>query len=866
MLVAVGAGLGPGALAAQEADRVNPPLSSLTPGSRALVTPDGRYEAGWLHRKLLGENNRALWPLPFAATVLDLDEFAGGLQVLRKGGGMQTRSLRFQGEDGFQYSFRTLDKDATRTLDPLLRESVAARVLQDQISALNPLGATVVDPLLEAAGVLRASPVPVVMPDDPALGEFREEFAGLVGLVEIRPNESDEDEDETNFEDADRITGSPRFLERLENGPDDRPDAEAFLRARAMDILVGDWDRHPDQWRWARTDERDGIKYWSPIPRDRDWALARMKGFLVWMARFPWPHYVGFDRDYPSAFHATWSGRALDRLILPELDWPAWESTLTDIQAQLTDQVIRDAVRRLPDAYHAEVGAFLEDALIQRRDRLVEQGRAFYELLAEDVDVQATDDREFAQIDLVDRDSLRVRLYPANRRGEANGPAYFDRVFRADDTREVRIYLRGNDDHAVVSGSAGQRITVRVIGGGSDDVLVDRSHGSSHKVYFYDDRGDNELVGDGSTQWAEWDYDAPSTFEDETHQAMPRDWGHRWMPIPRLLISSDVGLALGLTGTRTGYGFRQFPFRDKLTLTAAVGTTTGRAFLGAEYDFPVFREVIRGTAAANWNAVEAVDWFGFGNDTENTEPEEFYRARQGRGELLFTLNARLSERTVFRVGPLVEFFRPDREANQGSLIEEEQPFGYADFNQAGVVGEFEWDRRDHHVATTHGTFLRIRGRHFIPTMSVDTAFSVLEGELRGFVSPDVVLDPTLAVRLGARNTWGLVPFHQASYLGGSPSLRGYRRSRFGGDASVFAEGEIRLLLGTVFVSLPVDLGVYGLAGVGRVWVDEDTSDTWHSDWGGGLWAAPVDRRATVTFSVAVSPESVRYYFGYGFQF
>ena len=34
-----------------------------------------------------------------------------------------------------------------------------------------------------------------------------------------------------------------------------------------MDLFLGDWDRHHDQWKWIRTggDETP----WTPVPRDR---------------------------------------------------------------------------------------------------------------------------------------------------------------------------------------------------------------------------------------------------------------------------------------------------------------------------------------------------------------------------------------------------------------------------------------------------------------------------------------------------------------------------------------------------------------------------------------------------------------------
>jgi hypothetical protein len=93
---------------------------------------------------MMGHGWRELWRIPVMTQVLDLDEFAGGLTVVRRGGGKQTSSLRMQGEDGVLYNFRSIDKDAARGLDPLLRETLVAWAQQDQISAIFPLAAMAV--------------------------------------------------------------------------------------------------------------------------------------------------------------------------------------------------------------------------------------------------------------------------------------------------------------------------------------------------------------------------------------------------------------------------------------------------------------------------------------------------------------------------------------------------------------------------------------------------------------------------------------------------------------------------------------------------------------------------------------------------
>ena len=46
-------------------------------------------------------------------------------------------------------------------------------------------------------------------------------------------------------------------------------------------MLIGDWDRHQDQWRWIEFKE-NGKKVYRPMPRDRDQAFSIMSdGFSI---------------------------------------------------------------------------------------------------------------------------------------------------------------------------------------------------------------------------------------------------------------------------------------------------------------------------------------------------------------------------------------------------------------------------------------------------------------------------------------------------------------------------------------------------------------------------------------------------------
>ena len=176
--------------------------------STVVVIPGERYALGSLGRFFWGDHYRDAWTTRLTVELLDLQSFAGGLTPLKRGGGRQTKSLRFLGGDGREYSFRSIDKDPAAALPPLLRTTIAADVMQDQISSQHPLGPLVSDPILEHAGVLHAKPRLVVMPDDDRLGEYREEFAGVLGMIEVRPD--DYEADIAAFAGAEKVVQSER--------------------------------------------------------------------------------------------------------------------------------------------------------------------------------------------------------------------------------------------------------------------------------------------------------------------------------------------------------------------------------------------------------------------------------------------------------------------------------------------------------------------------------------------------------------------------------------------------------------------------------------------------------------------------------
>lgn len=811
----------------------------------------GDYAAGGVARFLLGSDYRDLWTTPVRVPLLDLRAYAGGLTPVRTGGFGQTISLHFDGADGRRYVFRSIDKDLSRRLAEGLRGTFVEDIVQDQTSSYHPAAALVTAALVEAVGVLAATPALRVMPDDPLLGEFREAYAGMVGMIMENPNEGPGDT--PGFAGSTLIVGSDRMLEETGASPRQRVNATGFLTARLLDLFLGDRDRHKGQWRWARFPEGDGFR-WEAVPEDRDQAFVKHDGVLLWSARaFFVPKLTDFSGRYTNLVGLTWNAWDLDRRFLSALERPVWDSVAGDMQARLTDAVIVDAVRRMPPEYQRLRGDQLTAELVARRDGLRAVAGAYYRLLAEYVDVHGTDADEIAAVDRRDDGTVVVEL-----RVEGEEQPYFRRTFRPEETREIRIYLRGGADSATVVGT-GRDVTLRVIGGEGRDRLVDRSAGA---VHFYDAGHETVFVRGRGTRVDRREFEAPPS-PDFVHEHPP-DWGLWVRPAPWASFNPDYGLFLGGGATRYRYGFRKFPYSSRVKARAgfAFGVNRPTAELLWEQ-----REVLPNThfdLHAEATGLDVIRFHGVGNDVVLDAPGSFYRVVQLQSGVSVGLTLQPTDRLSFRFGPAGRVVAT--RAREGTFLglQGADFYGAGTFAKLGFETSLAFDGRNRPVAATKGLSLRLGSSVVGPWLDVDDAYAEVHGEAAAYVTAH----GTLALRAGARKVFGRFPFFDAAFVGGSETVRGYAEQRFAGDAAVWGNAELRVPVARVRVIFPGQGGVLGLADVGRVFSDADVpgNATWHSAFGGGLWLSLLNPSNVMSVEVARSVERTAVYVNAGFMF
>ncbi|HEV7387666.1 MAG TPA: hypothetical protein VGN73_03555, partial [Gemmatimonadaceae bacterium] len=243
------------------------------------VVPNPRFRVSAAMREAWGENYRREWTTPIRVPVLNLRTFHGGLTPTKEGGGVQAKNLRFVAPDSSEWVFRQVRKTNT-ILGPEYRHTVIERIVRDQGSASHPTGNLPLPTVLNAVDLLHATPRLYFMPDDPRLGDFRKDFGGVLGTVEEFPSVPAKGR---AFAGADKIIDSDALLEDINKDADVQVDSRAFLTARLVDLLMGDNDRHPDQWKWAKP-EKDS-RLWAPIPRDRDKVFVSYGGTMPSLAR-----------------------------------------------------------------------------------------------------------------------------------------------------------------------------------------------------------------------------------------------------------------------------------------------------------------------------------------------------------------------------------------------------------------------------------------------------------------------------------------------------------------------------------------------------------------------------------------------------
>lgn len=813
------------------------------------------------HRTIFGESYRKLWAEPVTLKIFRLSQEKGGLTIEQRGGGMQTKSLRLKDASGQEWVLRTIQKYPEKVLPPNLRQTIAKDIIQDQIAAEHPFSALVVPPLAQALGVPHAHPQIVFVPDDPAFGKYQKDFANQVFLFEEREPL-----------DAEKTDNTEKVEKKIQEDNDNHANQSLFLRARLLDFLLGDWDRHEDQWRWEKKEDSNGGTVYEPVPRDRDQVFYGTSGVLPWLVshHLLMAKFQSFQDHIRSINRWNLNGRNVDRYFLNALSEQDWETQVKYVQGKLTDQLIMEALTKMPPNIYRLCGRELTQKLIGRRDILMQQAMKYYRFLSQIVEIPESNKSEQFDLSYADDGKITVRINKIKKSGD-QGQVLYNRTFDPGVTNEIRLYGLGGEDQFLVHGNSHSSITVRMVGGADEDTFAfDKDVDSKNNRYIYD-RADQKNNLPLSSQ-------AHLRLSADTgvNKFGKKDFKYNFLqPLVLGSYNSDYGLQLITDFIYQKQGFRKDPYAFRQSLLVNYGFGANSLLLNYTGEFKqVFGKSDLVVNILSKGPNYQSYFFGLGNNTAYIN-EGIYKRTYYRNVYNF-LNADVRIRHVYNDwtvsgGVVAQYYNGDEESNNNRFLNDYAALHpdqkvFATGANAGLVAGLSLDSRSKGIIPHDGILWNTTLTGLKSLNSNSHTYGQVATDFTFFVNPDRDSVFIISNRTGGGTTIGNASFYQQLQLGGINSLRGFYTGRFTGKSMVYNNLELRLkLFDYTSYIVPGTLGLVAFNDVGRVWSPGESSNQWHDGYGGGFYLIPA-QLILVQAVVGFSNEGAYPYISAGFRF
>ncbi|HEX6847528.1 MAG TPA: hypothetical protein VF144_11155, partial [Chitinophagaceae bacterium] len=303
-----------------------------------------KYRASPAEEFFWGKHYRKEWGTTVSFPILDMKTFKGGLTPDELGGGHQSKSLRVIAGDGKEYVLRTVEKDLTPLVPEGLRGTFIHHRANDQLSMIHPYGALIVARLAEKIPIFHMNPEILFVPNTDDLKEFRDSIGNKLCYFEERPGGKGWEHSEIAGN-AEKIESTEDIVEKFAKDTKHRIDQEGFLKARLFDMVINDFDRHEDNFDWAKfskrnpSGEKDSIVLYKVFPKDRDHALSRVDGLLMHFISQPWAlrPLENINKRVKDVLGQNFAARNLDRQFLNQLTKDEWRDAISNLQSALTN-------------------------------------------------------------------------------------------------------------------------------------------------------------------------------------------------------------------------------------------------------------------------------------------------------------------------------------------------------------------------------------------------------------------------------------------------------------------------------------------------------------------------------------------------
>ncbi|MGB3774292.1 MAG: hypothetical protein WA951_03455, partial [Leeuwenhoekiella sp.] len=720
-------------------------------------------------------------------------------------------------------------------------------------------------PLAMAAGVNHSRPKLFYVPKQKFLGRFNQFYGDQFYFIEERPSEEQKDFEgytQANPEQEGKIgdfESTTDMLQLIHEDEKNSVDQETFIRTRLFNMLLGDWDRHQDQFRWIEYTISDDDVRFIPVPRDRDNAFPKFGGIGLPILQWFMPitrSWVSYGPEIESVKWFNNRGYSLDQALLTKYGSEKWVEQAQSIQQDITEADIENAFNQLPvELREDSTFAFIKSSFRQRLKDLPKYAKEYGDYLNRKIVLHGTEKDDVFDIERLDNGQTRVII----KRDISNkkNPVIYDRTFDKEVTNEIWIYGLNDDDQFNVYGEGNGSIFVRIAGGYGEDIY-NVTNKKGLKIY--------------DLPYEESVYEAKTPRKQLTNLYSTNNYNWRYLEasankfMPTAGYRLDDGIFIGAKDTYTINGFNGNPFRQQHALTAKYYFTFRAVELRYKgiwaNIFPRWNFETEGYYTSNQFAT---NFFGYGNESVNREDDlgrNYFRARMEQ----LRLRAGITFLSL-KVSALFENYRVNESPNRLFNATNLDPNVFDSQSYVGAETTAFYNIDDADDFPTQSLYLGLTaGYKYNPSLSNNNFGYVsakFEFSQKLIESGNLVFGTTLE---GKTNFGGDYFFYHAPALGGDNGLRGFRDQRFTGDAYFYQSSDLRVRLKEYTTGiLPVTIGIFGGFDYGRTWLSGDPSSKWHNSQGGGIWISGASSFG-LSFGYFNSVETNIFQVGFGFGY
>lgn len=835
----------------------------------SIYTEDEITKSG-LHKLFWGEHYRKYYGTKVNVPTVMLDTLMGGLTPVRKGGGNQSRSVRLKDQEGKEYVMRAMRKSATQYIQAVafkndyvegqFDDTYAEKLLLDIYTAAHPYAPFTIGKLANAIDIYHTNPKLYYIPKQNALLHYNKDFGNELYMIEERATGGHGDLESFGF--SNELISTDDLLKKLRKSDDNRIDEATYIRARLFDMLIGDWDRHEDQWRWAEFKKGKKTIY-KPVPRDRDQAFSKNDGLILGfltraipalklmqvyddeMRNVKWFNLEPYPMDVSFINHSTFSD---------------WLKQVEFIQNNITDDVIEDAFLAIPKEVRDKTVEGIKQNLKGRLKNLNEIAETYYKYYSKYAVVKGDDKDNWFEIERLTNGETNIKIF--NIKNGKKGNQTFDKNYSKNETNEIWVYGLDDEDVFRVTGLKTNVIPLRIVGGQNKDEYI-IENGKRVTVYDYKSKKNTFKTSKGRKHLSD-EYD----INVYNHKKLKYSQNQF---IPAIGSNPDDGFKFGFTNTFTVYGFERNPFSQQHILNASYYNSTQGFDLNYSAEFAnIFNKWNFLLESRFTSPTYSMNFFGYGNETENLEDvfdEDYHRVKISTYSAKPTFKWKGRMGAEFKIGTSFESLEIENSNGRfintvPNLMEERQ-------NYLGVYTSYSYENADNIAFPTLGMSFELEAGWKTNIENND--------ENNGYLIPSLGINykliPSGKLVLATKLKGNIIigdnfEFYNAASIGGIDGLRGYRNQRFAGNEAFYQNTDVRWSFKKVKTELvPLQLGLYGGFDYGKVWLNGENSNNWQTSYGAGFWLVGANM---INLNIAVfdsdSEEGPYIRFGLGFGF